>query len=229
MSTTATLLENLAQRKVAKLNDYLALVIDLAEGNLPEPETVESILSSVQKTEADLQADVARLEERKRLASVMAAAAGGDEELREIQNQARLLHRELEAAQARHAAGLRPLQMQEAGLLQRLTEAGNAERELLRTASQELKQQREALNRERQKLSAQKKELIEKRERELTIAQEYEGFLRTGGPFASNYRAQMEGARSRGDDLTATIAAVDQQFTALERREHEIHAEMLLP
>lgn len=228
MSTAVV--SQIKERQRSRLNNYNAFARHVANGATFTPEAVDDFLAGAEKSPGDLEADIRRHQERKRLADTVAAAVNLSAERANIQSERARIVREFEEAQNAFHAALRPLQVREEEISVREVEAKHAQRRLRETANDDLKARSAAIHRRMEELAAQHKAEIKLAERNRVIAAEnrsHSGKLEGGHPFIKEYDQRAADADARAIRHNEAARGILEQLDQCQQDAAAVSAEML--
>jgi len=235
MSLTA-LLDKIAgrqhERRQAREADFRQLVVQIADGQEPDAETIEHVLGGNQKTIDDLRAAVELLQRRRDLRRVMDSEPNWAEERADIQKQIAEADRIFNQADAKHDETVDPLHARLRQIKALISEADDARLELWDTCGdQELVRRLDEVSRPLTELS-HRLAAMETEARNLRNQAKYEREQAKHAERKPNIEAHTkEAARcdTEARQLERELPALRSQVEELTYQEAEIREQMLVP
>lgn len=235
MVGTQEIVAQLEQRKAARASEYLGLVRKMADPvakKRPGLEEIERVLADCNRTPDQFAQDVAKIEERHRLAATLAAADGLEFERGEIVSTIEKAGQELDRANQKHAQCVTPLRARLAEIANTTKEAQAARKRLeagsLDTATiAALNELRSELLTAEQRLSTLQQQAarlkdVASDEREAKLAAEE-------GRNASGWQQQAERNRRAGELAEAELPEAASRVNELKLRELQLRERLLAP
>ena len=225
-SVLSRLASTLTERREASAEAFNELIIQIADGEEPLTSEVESILTSAQKTPAELGAAVESLLRRRELATKLRVGEALEIERAALVSKKTALIAALEEAKERYSRESAPIDGRVEQIGQTLTELKAAKRELCQTVPIELHEQLKALSLELEKLAAARIGHAANHRRELEIISDRKALLqkKLDSVHAAEYQREIDRATERAAEQLEAQRELDRQAAEIEGEQATIRA-----
>lgn len=220
------------QRRKAYEADFRQLVVQIADGNEPDPEVIEDVLAASQKTVDDLREAVELLNRRRELRRAVDGVRKLEEERKRIEGAIAEADRIFNDANARHDATVDPLGIRLKQIKTLTSEADRARQELYSTCPNadlvsRLEEVTRPLDQAKRRLGSAETQARNLRNQAKTERADAELCVRE--PNAEAHVKEAENCDAQARELERELPGLRRQVADLERQDVEIRAKMLVP